>query len=225
MAQAKLVIILPALGIAQIVSWGSLFYSIAVLAQPIGAELHLSRVQVFAGFSIALAISGLLSPWVGRAIDARDGRFILCRGALVGAAALAILSVADRYAIFLAGWCVAGVAMSMWLALLVLSGSLVLSLGKRRHEARIKGMVATEHRPTLAVYATGLADQLILITAVLCVMSFIFHLGSAAVWRQLLARSQSARVYAPQIIEPRALAGIDRETRAAATRDVRGAEQ
>jgi len=39
------------------------------------------------------------------------------------------------------------------------------------------------------------------------------------VWQQLLARSRSARVYAPMIIETRALAGIERETRAAATRD------
>ena len=113
--QPKLSILLPALGIAQIVSWGSLFYSIAVLAQPIGAELHLSRVEVFAGFSLALAISGVLSPWAGRLIDARDGRFVLCRGALVGATALAILANAHSYAVFLCGWCVAGVAMSMTL--------------------------------------------------------------------------------------------------------------
>ena len=69
MDRPKLTIILPALGIAQIVSWGSLFYSIAVLAEPMGAGLHLTRVEVFAGFSIALAISGLLSPRVGRVID------------------------------------------------------------------------------------------------------------------------------------------------------------
>jgi predicted MFS family arabinose efflux permease len=111
----KLTLLLPALGIAQIVSWGTLFYSIAVLAQPMGAELHLSRVQVFAGFSLALAISGLLSPWVGRVIDARDGRYVLCRGALVGAVALVILAGADRYTAVLIGWCVAGVAMSMTL--------------------------------------------------------------------------------------------------------------
>jgi hypothetical protein len=111
----KLTIILPALGIAQIVSWGSLFYSIAVLAEPMGAGLHLTRVEVFAGFSIALAISGLLSPRVGRVIDAKGGRFVLCRGALVGAAALVILATADRYATILFGWCIAGVAMSMTL--------------------------------------------------------------------------------------------------------------
>ena len=115
MDRAKLAALLPALGIAQIVSWGSLFYSIAVLAEPMGAELQVTRVQVFAGFSAALAISGMLSPWVGRVIDARDGRFVLCRGALVGAAALAILASADRYAVFLFGWCIAGVAMSMTL--------------------------------------------------------------------------------------------------------------
>jgi hypothetical protein len=113
--QPKLTTLLPALGIAQIVSWGSLFYSIAVLAEPMGAELHLTRVEVFAGFSVALAISGLLSPWVGRVIDAKGGRFVLCRGALVGAAALVILANADRYGTILFGWCIAGVAMSMTL--------------------------------------------------------------------------------------------------------------
>lgn len=111
----RLAVIIPALGIAQIVSWGSLFYAIAVLAQPVGADLHITRVQVFAGFSIALAISGLLSPRIGRLIDTRDGRYVLCRGALVGAAALTLLAIADNYALFLLGWCVAGVAMSMTL--------------------------------------------------------------------------------------------------------------
>lgn len=115
MDRARLRIVLPALGIAQIISWGSLFYSIAVLAQPMGAELHLTRVQIFAGFSLALAISGLLSPRVGRLIDARDGRFVLCRGIMVGGAALVILASAQHYATLLLGWCAAGVAMSMTL--------------------------------------------------------------------------------------------------------------
>ena len=115
MNRANLAVLLPALGIAQIVSWGSLFYSIAVLAEPLGAELHLSRVQVFAGFSVALAISGLLSPWSGRVVDMKGGRFVLCRGALVGAVALVVLGSADRYAAVLFGWVIAGVAMSMTL--------------------------------------------------------------------------------------------------------------
>jgi MFS family permease len=111
----KLTVILPALGIAQIVSWGSLFYSIAVLAQPMQDALRLNRVQIFAGFSLALAISGVLSPRVGRLIDAHSGRLVLCSGALVGAAALSVLAVAPNFAILLAGWCLAGAAMSMTL--------------------------------------------------------------------------------------------------------------
>jgi decaprenyl-phosphate phosphoribosyltransferase len=79
-----------------------------------------------------------------------------------------------------AGASAAGIPMSTWLALLVFSGSLLLSLGKRRHESRIQGMTVA-HRPTLAVYTTALVDQLIMITAVLCVMSFILHLNSAPV--------------------------------------------
>ena len=36
--------IIPALGIAQIISWGSLYYSIAILASPIQVTLGISKM-------------------------------------------------------------------------------------------------------------------------------------------------------------------------------------
>jgi len=112
---ARLTVIIPALGLAQIVSWGSLFYAIAVLAEPMRRTLDLGAVEVFAGFSAALAISGLLSPFAGRLIDSHGGRHVLSRGALVAAAALLVLACAQDLTMLIAGWCVAGVAMSMTL--------------------------------------------------------------------------------------------------------------
>ena len=111
----RLRFIVPALGLAQILSWGSLFYSIAVLAEPMRRSLGLSGVEVFAGFSVALGISGLLSPIAGSAIDARGGRFVLSWGAVAAAGALLILACATNLIVLLAGWCIAGVAMSMTL--------------------------------------------------------------------------------------------------------------
>ncbi|PWT74679.1 MAG: MFS transporter [Proteobacteria bacterium] len=111
----RLLAIIPALGIAQIVSWGSLFYAIAVLAEPVRRTLGLGSVEAFAGFSIALGISGLMSPFSGRLIDAHGGRLVLSLGALNAAAALVILATAVNFPMLLAGWCLVGVAMSMTL--------------------------------------------------------------------------------------------------------------
>jgi len=86
-----------------------------VLAEPMRRTLDLSAVEVFAGFSVALAISGLLSPLAGRLIDTHGGRYVLSRGALVAAVALLILAFAQNLTMLIGGWSIAGVAMSMTL--------------------------------------------------------------------------------------------------------------
>ena len=87
--------VVTALGIAQIVSWGTLFYTIAVLGPPMRADLGVGEVWLFGSFTAGLAVSGLLSPAVGRAIDARGGRRVLAAGSLLGAAACAALALAQ----------------------------------------------------------------------------------------------------------------------------------
>ena len=57
--------VVPVLGIAQIISWGSLFYPIAVLAADIRRDLHISEIAVFGSFTIHVA-GGLRSPAVPR---------------------------------------------------------------------------------------------------------------------------------------------------------------
>jgi MFS family permease len=79
--------VIPALGIAQIISWGSLYYSIAVLASPIQAALGLSQTGLFGAFTIGMLVSGAASPMVGKLVDERGGRNVLTAGSLVGAAA------------------------------------------------------------------------------------------------------------------------------------------
>src|SRR6266498_808394 len=48
-----------ALGIAQIVSWGTLFYTIAVLGGAMRTELGVSDVMLFGSFTAGLLVSGL----------------------------------------------------------------------------------------------------------------------------------------------------------------------
>lgn len=101
-----------ALGVAQIISWGTLFYSIAVLGPPMARALGVSDVALYGSFTAGLLVSGLASPWVGRRIDRGDSRYVLAGGSLLGALACALLAFASGGATMLAGWLVAGMAMA-----------------------------------------------------------------------------------------------------------------
>ncbi len=112
---ASLTPLISALGIAQIVSWGTLFYAIGVLGKPMVQELGVSELFLFSSFTAGLLVSGTLAPAAGRMIDRKGGRFILSLGSLVAAAAMATLALAQHPAMMVAGWVLAGVAMAMCL--------------------------------------------------------------------------------------------------------------
>jgi predicted MFS family arabinose efflux permease len=105
-------VVVPALGVAQIMAWGSTFYLLAVLGQPIARETGWSYDQVVAGVSVALLVAGLLSPGVGRAIGARGGRPVLAAGAMLLALGLLLLGLAHDYRWYLAAWVVIGAGMA-----------------------------------------------------------------------------------------------------------------
>ncbi len=99
-------------GLGQIISWGSLYYAVAVLAAPIRAELGFSEVQVFGAFTVALFLSGLAAPAVGRQIDAHGGRGPMALGSVLGGAAFVVIGAAPNFPVFLFGWALAGLAMA-----------------------------------------------------------------------------------------------------------------
>jgi hypothetical protein len=107
--------LVPALGLAQIISWGALYYAIAVLGAAIGADLGLSPAHVFGAYSTGLLLSGLTAPVTGRAIDRWSGRIVLTIGSLVAALALFWLSRVSSALEYYLAWCVGGVAMGLTL--------------------------------------------------------------------------------------------------------------
>ncbi len=98
------------LGVTQIVSWGTLFYAIAVLGAPMREALGASDITLFAAFSTGLLASGFVAPVVGRDIDAHGGRRVLVCGSLLAAASMALLAAAQNTPMLVAGWLLAGVA-------------------------------------------------------------------------------------------------------------------
>lgn len=101
-----------ALGITQITAWGSVYYSFALLMEPLQSALGASKSVVVGAFSVSLLASGLMSPFVGRLIDRHGGRFTMAAGSVLGGLALCALayvtSVTELYVV----WTLLGVAMA-----------------------------------------------------------------------------------------------------------------
>src|SRR5258706_9422655 len=105
--------LVPALGITQIISWGTLYYSIAVLGASMRTDLGLSSTALFGAYSASLMISAIVAPAMGRTIDRLGGRRVMSLGSIVaGIALLAIAHVHSVVALYLA-WGLAGIAMAM----------------------------------------------------------------------------------------------------------------
>ena len=99
------------LGTAQTLAWASSYYLPAMLAAPMARDLGVSTPAVFAAFSLALAISALVGPATGRAIDRWGGRPVLMGTNLVFAGGLLALSQAQGPVSMFAAWALLGLAM------------------------------------------------------------------------------------------------------------------
>jgi predicted MFS family arabinose efflux permease len=108
-------VVVTALGISQTLAWASSYYLPAILADPIGASLHVPRAWIFAAFSMALLIAAFAGPVVGRFIDRYGGRGVLALSNIVLAAGLLVLAAAHGMVMLFAAWAVLGVGMALGL--------------------------------------------------------------------------------------------------------------
>src|ERR1043165_5557058 len=101
-------LIVTALGLTQILAWGSTFYLLAVLAPYIARDTGWSYDWIVIGVSVGLLVAGVVSPRVGRYIANHGGRPVLAIGALLLAVGLASLGAAPNFPLYLAAWAVIG---------------------------------------------------------------------------------------------------------------------
>jgi len=104
-------IVITALGVGQILSWGTSFYFPAVFAQTIVRETGWSLGMVVGGTSLGLLVAGLISPQVGKLIGRHGGRPALLASSLCFAAGLVGVGLAPSLPVYLAAWLVLGVGM------------------------------------------------------------------------------------------------------------------
>jgi MFS family permease len=103
------------LGLSQLLCWGVSYYLIGVLGERIAAELGWSSTLTYSGFSGALVVMGLVSPFVGRLIDRNGGRAMMAAGSVILALGCVGLSVSHGVIVYSLSWAVLGVGMRMTL--------------------------------------------------------------------------------------------------------------
>lgn len=101
---------LAAVCIAQTTSWGLLYYSLPVALVPISRDTGWPVAAMTAAFSAGLIISALAGIRVGRLLDRTGPRLLMTAGSAVGVTALLLVACAPNFAVFAAGWLLAGLA-------------------------------------------------------------------------------------------------------------------
>ena len=93
---------IAALGLTQIIGYGSLYYSFSILAPDMARDLHWSSEWIFGALSVALLIGGLAAPVMGTWIDRFGAGRIMTSGSAIAAAALVACAFAPGRIAFVA---------------------------------------------------------------------------------------------------------------------------
>lgn len=101
-----------ALALAQLVSWGSVYYSFSLLVVPMEQTMGWSRTATNAALSLGLLVSGFAAWPVGRWIDRGLGRRVMTIGSLVAAAMLLLWSATSSLTLVFVAWIGLGVSMA-----------------------------------------------------------------------------------------------------------------
>ena len=100
------------LSLAQLISWGTLFYMFSLLLEHFERDLSLSRVDAALAFSLALLMEGVLAIVIGRLIEAGRARAVMCVGSLLAGASFILNSLVQNQWQLYVVWIAVGVAMS-----------------------------------------------------------------------------------------------------------------
>ena len=117
------------LGLNLLLSWGSSFSLPAVIADPAARSIGASHFAVLGAFTLALLVTGVCAPRVGKWIDRHGGRGLLALSVVVIAVGQAMLASAPNLLVWYVAWSIIGIGMALGLYDAAFSATGVL-LGK-----------------------------------------------------------------------------------------------
>lgn len=91
------------LGIAQIASWGSLYYSFPLIATAMEGDLGWDKTAIYGAGTLGALASALLAIPVGQAIDRGHGRLVMSAASVLAGVLLVLWSLTDTIALFYVG--------------------------------------------------------------------------------------------------------------------------
>jgi hypothetical protein len=100
------------LSLAQLVSWGSVFYAFTLFMEPMARDLGWTKPALTAAYSLGLVAAGVTAVPLGRLIDLGRGRSVMTGGSALAALLLALWSQVESYPVFLVIWAGLGATMS-----------------------------------------------------------------------------------------------------------------
>ncbi|MFM0508543.1 MFS transporter [Paraburkholderia sp. RL17-373-BIF-A] len=97
---------------AQLVSWGSVYYAFSLLVVPMEQSMGWSRTATNAALSVGLLVSGFAAYPIGRWIDHGLGRRVMAIGSVIAAAMLLLWADAQSLTTLFVAWIGLGIAMA-----------------------------------------------------------------------------------------------------------------
>ncbi len=101
-----------ALALAQLVSWGSVYYGFSLFVVPMEQAMGWGRTSTDAALSVGLLVSGLAAYPIGTWIDHGHGRLVMVCGSILSVLMLLLWSQAHSLATLFMAWTGLGVAMA-----------------------------------------------------------------------------------------------------------------
>lgn len=174
--------IVAALSLTETVSWGILYYAFSVILTPMRDELGWTTATLTGAYSLALLVSGLAAPFVGRWIDRNGSRLIMTTGSLLGVAVVLAWSRVESIVALYVIWAFVGLAMSATLYEPAFSTVTIWFERKRSTAVLIitifAGFASTIFLPLTAwlVDLNGWRDALVTLAAILAILTIMPHL-------------------------------------------------
>lgn len=100
------------LAVAQIVSWGSIFYSFSLFVVPMETELGWSRAEINGALTLGLLTSGFVAYPVGAWIDRHGGRWLMTSGSVLATVLLAAWAFVESLILLYVIWLGLGLALA-----------------------------------------------------------------------------------------------------------------
>lgn len=105
-------VILAALAVTQVTSWGIVYYAFGVVLEPMRAELGWEQATLTGAFSLALLVSGFAAVPFGRVLDRHGARALMTAGSVAAALLLLGWSTVEGTGAYYGVWAGLGVAMA-----------------------------------------------------------------------------------------------------------------